>query len=362
MAENSISQTNASDTAYHHVRRSMAEAKYIANDCSPNRYVLVITNTCNLKCPFCFQVKEKNANAMTTREWLALIEQLPDDAWVTITGGEPLLFDGFEEIFTRVTETFNCNIISNGLLLSEKVTELLLSRERFRTLSISIDSIGNGVRGVSPGTWEAVEARLRHFGRLSRSCRPDVVFDVKTMVLDENAAQLFDIHRYCVEEIAFDTHAYQFLKGSPLQHADRCAPFDEIYRKSSSTLYRNWNIIRQQLELIRQYNISRGGQAFLHPRFGDLNSETPLDDVILGLLNNADYDPKLFQPCKSVWESVHINNDGNLIPCMAISMGNIKEKPLYEVLTSEIFMKFRDVIRSCGTVQGCNRCGYLLPF
>ena len=37
---------------------------------------------------------------------------------------------------------------------------------------------------------------------------------------DENAKSLFDIHKYCVEDLKCDTHAFQFLKGSPIQHSD----------------------------------------------------------------------------------------------------------------------------------------------
>ena len=52
------------------------------------------------------------------------------------------------------------------------------------------------------------------------------------MVLDENAKDLLKIHKYCVEELQCDTHAFQFLKGSPIQHSDIMFDFDKIFEKA----------------------------------------------------------------------------------------------------------------------------------
>jgi len=68
-----------------------------------------------------------------------------------------------------------------------------------------------------------------------------------------------------------------------------------------------------------------------------------------------------YKPCKFPWSSVHINVDGNLFPCMAVSMGNVKTTPLPEIIHGKDFMRFKDLIRKEGTVEGCNRCGWLRP-
>ena len=41
---------------------------------------------------------------------------------------------------------------------------------------------------------------------------PKCILDAKTCVLDENAEDLLDIHKYCMEDLNCDTHSYQFLK------------------------------------------------------------------------------------------------------------------------------------------------------
>ena len=102
-------------------------------------------------------------------------------------------------------------------------------------------------------------------------------------------------------------------------------------------------------------------KCFVHPKVVDLNSTKPVDDVDLRFINNGNHNVNDFKACKAPWESVHINVDGNLFPCMAIKMGNVKEQKLADIITSKTFQEFKDKIRAEGTVGGCNRCGYLLP-
>ena len=116
---------------------------------------------------------------------------------------------------------------------------------------------------------------------------------------------------------------------------------------------------KQQLMLIQDYNERTGAKSFLHPSFADLNKLVSLE--CLDVLNCTDHISQNFEPCKFPWSSMHINVDGNLFPCMAVSMGNVKKEQLSKIIFSEKFNKFKSLIREKGTINGCNRCGYLLP-
>ena len=55
-------------------------------------------------------------------EWLNVIQQIPKNSRITMTGGEPMVFKDFNKIFARANEFCETNIISNGLLLyNEKI-------------------------------------------------------------------------------------------------------------------------------------------------------------------------------------------------------------------------------------------------
>ena len=133
------------------------EKAYKAGNLMPKRYCLVLTNLCNLDCDFCYQLRTKQKNALNVEDWINLIKQLPDNSRVTLTGGEPLVFNGFRNVFTEVILRHECNLICNGLLLTEDLIDFLLSSKNFKVLSISIDNRGNTIRkqaNIKEKKWE----------------------------------------------------------------------------------------------------------------------------------------------------------------------------------------------------------------
>ena len=91
------------------------------------------------------------------------------------------MFMGFAEVFKAVASKYPCNIISNGLLLTEEVIELLLRYENFKVLSVSVDDIGNVVRDVKPKQWEEAEEMMRHFVKRRNNLQADTLLDSKTL-------------------------------------------------------------------------------------------------------------------------------------------------------------------------------------
>ena len=91
----------------------------------PRRYVFVLTNLCNLKCTFCFQERKRREDRMHTSDWMKLLSQIPKDSRITLTGGEPLVYKDFKEIFIKANQIGETNIVTNGLLLDdEKIKNL----------------------------------------------------------------------------------------------------------------------------------------------------------------------------------------------------------------------------------------------
>ena len=345
--------------AFHLKHEVLTRVIYHFPNMLPDRYTFVLTNLCNLRCYFCFQKKDLREDRMTLADWLHLAGQLPGYARVTLTGGEPLMFSGFDEIFTFIANRFDCNMISNGLLLNEKRVDFLLSFRKFRVLSISIDDIGNKNRDVNEKQWARTEEMMRYFALRRNQLNSPCVLEAKTVVLDTNASDLLAIHRYCMEELKCDHHSFQFLKGSPTQHADFMFSFEDILKKSHAPVYQKFDVIKDQLEKVREYNLKSGKTAFLHPKIANLNTAKPLPEI--DYLNERDFIKSNYKSCQFPWSSVHVNVDGNLFPCMAVPMGNVKDTSLAEIIHGKDFVRFKDLIRKEGAVEGCNRCGWLRP-
>ena len=347
------------DEEFHNKQERLTREIFASENMLPSRYVYVLTNACNLKCDFCFQDKRPKEKNMKAAHWNNLTDQLPHYARVTFTGGEPLLFKQFKEVFSHVAQKHDCNIITNGMLLSEDIIDFLLQYNHFKVLAISIDNIGNTVRGLQQGEWQHAEHMMRYFIKRRNELGHPAIMEAKTVVLDSNADRLLDIHRYCIEDLHCDHHSYQLLKGSHLQHSDLMFPMEDMFKQSTAPVYRNIDIIEQQLGEIKAYNRQHHKKAFLHPIVGDLNNNEPLPD--LDFINRADLVTENFKPCMFPWSSVHINYDGHLFPCMSISMGNLKEQTLNEIINGKKYRQFKHHLKQRGLVQGCNRCGWIRP-
>ena len=129
----------------------------------PRRYVFVLTNLCNLRCTFCFQERKKRADRMYTSDWMNVISQIPANSRITLTGGEPLVYKDFKEIFVRANQIGETNIVTNGLLLDNENINLLLKEKNFKVLGVSIDNIGNTNRDFKPGQWDKLKKQLNTF-------------------------------------------------------------------------------------------------------------------------------------------------------------------------------------------------------
>ncbi len=186
-----------------------------------------------------------------------------------------------------------------------------------------------------------------------------MLLDAKTVVLDDNADQLFEIYKYLVEKLQVDTHSFQILKGSPVQHADIMFPYSDIHNKFSAYKYEKFNEILNQFEKVRKYNLKNKRISYVHPEWINLNIEKSVFEQNNKILNETDHQQNKFKLCKAPWESIHVNVDGKVFPCLAIDMGNVKSEPLSSIINGEKFKKFKNDLISKSTFNACNRCGYL---
>ena len=176
-----------------------AKMAFEKDNLMPRRYVFVLTNLCNLKCTFCFQERKKRPDSMTTEDWLKVIDQIPKHSRITLTGGEPLVYKDFDKIFAKANNIAETNIVTNGLLLSNQKIEHLINEKNFKVLGVSIDTIGNVNRDFKKSQWETLVQQLNKFTLLRDKKNHEAALDIKTVILDENIDDLFEIHKMATE-------------------------------------------------------------------------------------------------------------------------------------------------------------------
>lgn len=326
----------------------------------PYRYVFVLTNLCNMRCNNCYQEKDSGDNVMTKEKWIDLSNKIPAFSRVTITGGEPLVFAQVQDILREIAGRHQCNLITNGTLLTEELSDLLLSLTKFKILAVSIDNLlssSNNIRGYTERQWSGLESILKEFIRKRDAKNSECKLEIKTLILDENSEELFNIHKYCTETLKADYHNFQFLKGSSLQHSEKNVELDEVFKICQAPVYKKFDIIVKELDRIKAYNIKYAKRSFLHPNLSDIYTKKPAED--LSYLNVAQFNPNNFKSCKFPWSSVHINHDGKVFPCLSVPLGNLKDKSLNEIFRDKPYQDFLRAIKKAGLFQACNRCGWL---
>lgn len=352
-----------SSTASEYYKRQVEYTKlaFEKENLMPRRYVLVLTNMCNLSCSFCFQERKKRADRMTTDNWLNLLDQIPKNSRITLTGGDPFMFKDFEKIFAKANQIAETNMITNGILINDQKMEKLLDQENFKVLAISIDTIGNINRDVKKKDWDKLITQLDRFIKIRDERGIQTALDIKTVILDENIDDLFEIHKFATQRLKSDTHSFMLLKGAEIQHSDIMFNFEQIDKETEAYQYKKFDKLVDQLNKIKEYDLKNGFKSFLHPNLLNFQQKENFKKEELIYLNNKKHEPKNFAPCYAPWGCVYINVDGNLFPCMAVSMGNVKTTKLKDIIFSKTFKKFKKIIKDKGSINGCNRCGYLKP-
>ena len=252
----------------------------------PRRYVFVLTNLCNLRCTFCFQERKKRSDRMTTEDWLKVVNQIPKHSRISLTGGEPLVFKDFDMIFAKANEFSETNIITNGLLLDGQKVERLIDQKNFKILGVSIDTIGNINRDFKKSQWETLVTRLNEFVTLRDKKNHEAALDIKSVILDENIEDLFEIHKFAMKILKADTHSFSMLKGATIQHSDLMFDFQQIDTEYEAYQYKNFNKLVDQLNLIKEYDYKYGYKSYIHPNLINLNDEKKLKKEDLIYLNN----------------------------------------------------------------------------
>lgn len=169
-----------------------------------------ITHQCNLSCRFCYQVeREEKADLkpLSINEWMAIIDKLPRYTIVDITGGEPFTSPVLFELLSYLLQKkFRVSLITNGTIKDERILQLI-AQYGLAYFMVSLDGFSethNQLRGRSE-LYEKTVATLESLNNWKKkynSKKPSIC--IKTMLLNENIAELPSFIEYCVQSLGAD--------------------------------------------------------------------------------------------------------------------------------------------------------------
>ena len=296
---------------------------------TPLKLTISITNTCNLRCRWCYGDCNKAAapKELSTDEWLAFIDYLVENEFIQIyfEGGEPLHRPDFKQILKYSAPKLMTLVRTNGTLVTPR-----LARE--------LKAIGTGrvlvdIMGARPETHDELTGFDGSFEKACAAVKYLTAAGIKTDVLTilnrKNAAEI----QGCLE-LAKGLGALRVgvLRLYPLGRAKRC-----------------WNELALSLE--EQMAV-----------LGTLRAPE-------GLAVMQSWHPNDGNCC---WQAAAVNAYGNAIGCTYlreyVNFGNIRATPFLEIWRrNPLYRQLREgeVEKSCaschakdGTDGGCRSTAY----
>ncbi len=289
----------------------------------PVKVTMELTYNCNLKCFYCYVVKQ-NKKELELNEIKEFIDEIKNlgTLFVTLTGGEPFLRPDIFEIISYLREKkFAVHIITNGTLLNEKAIKTLAKLNPVE-VSISLHGATSKTHDYITGVEGSFELAINAIKQLKSS---DLYTTARCTILRENVKELKKIKSICDE---FGITCLFDPLVTPKDNGDQTPV---LHRADATSLY----------EVLKE------GKVIPYI------SKFPEDDA-----HNLLCSAGITNFCLSPY--------GDVKPCIQIPIiaGNIRKRPLKEIwqkgeiLNTLRNMKPEDIKEcfNCPIREFCNRC------
>ena len=174
-----------------------------------------LTPICNLHCDMCFIRTEKSVvehlgGLHSVDEWLDLAKQFQQlgTLFILLTGGEPLMYPGFKELYVELKRMgFILTINTNGTLIDEEMAQLF-HQYTPRRLNVTL-------YGTTPKTYEALSQNADGYERCMAGLRLLKKYNIDTKinisVVKQNRAEYSELLEIAKElDMPAVVNAYMF--------------------------------------------------------------------------------------------------------------------------------------------------------
>lgn len=309
---------------------------------APLSVTVNITQVCNLRCEHCSRKNELQNRELTKEKFFSIMQKLKSAkvSRVVLTGGEPLLHRDILEIVRALKNNgFRVQILSNLMVKQSLLCEILNHLDKYDELQVSIDGVG------------AVYEQIRKGGSFSRLCdnlmllqKCKCTYRVNMVVTKMNYHQMYDVlniaENYGATGIRFTPFFGDITSKLQVSFSEIMCEFCEVLKKYKRD-HRSIPILSDPVGLVYPIyaNLRRIDKSFLHQTSEFL--------------------------CPACTMGMELDIDGNAIPCSYFNKtmvcgGNIYEKSIEDIWSSEEFEKFRNIdvddpqCNACSEKSNCN--------
>jgi len=304
---------------------------------------IAVTSKCNLSCGHCQRKLLLQQGLISKKEMSAGVfgklekELIPSLKRIQFGGnnfGEQLFASHWDDIFARVTK-FNIDIslVSNATLVSS---------ERLNAMIDAGVEFNFSLEGISDETYASVRGCdfKTYFLTVSEACR-------KKSGSRARVNLGFTAMRDNVTEIP------RLLKTAAELGVDRVTithfvPWEEDQRQQSLVYHKDIanRMLNEARALAGEYNL-----------LVDLPLPFSINETREH--ENRSDDATSLPPCYHPWESVSINERGEVMPCCASSaiMGSLEDSSFSTIWNNRKYQKLRKTVNSSRPLSFCRQCG-----
>lgn len=315
--------------------------------------VVSLTNKCNLKCIMCkIRDIEWSLPEKTKNEIVALFPFLEKVIW---QGGEAFLYDGFEELLDEAGKhRLKQVIITNGLLINEKIAEKLAKLNL--ELTFSVDGTTKKIyEYIRPGSnFEKVIRNIKLINSIRAKSGSKMTTRLNVYVINSNYHQV----------PKFIEFAKKYGFNSVLLNSAGCdfENYEEnmFYYNRDSDLFKSVDGLRDKLiKKADKYNIKLENRIPSKKMFDKLEGYIKIENE--NVLNDKQHNLKnkigrLF--CHVPWQRLYIDIGGGVRPeCQCpikYSVGNVKNNSIEEIWNGDKIAEYRKRIIENNIDDFCN--------
>ncbi|MDP2909206.1 MAG: radical SAM protein [Nanoarchaeota archaeon] len=331
---------------------------------APQRVLLYPTNSCNLKCVFCYQqlAPYDYSDFMPKQKWLDLTEELCKMGVEVLQisgGGEPMLVpDTVLEMMETIKRHGVCGrLVTNGTVWKEEWVKKVIELN-WDNIIFSIDGpdakIHDSLRGVK-GSFEKTVRSIklfRYYKEVYKAEKP--LLEFSTVFCKSNFEHIDKIirlaHDIGVKVITFEP----VFVSNPYVHKIKLTKEQRIHFMK--------DIVPDALNLARSLGIITNLESLINLKVveetGNLKEEIK---SIKEKGKDADLIKKfpfIDTPCFEPWLWPKIEANGEVGPCSTNMLAgeNIKNKTFKEVWYGKHFSDFRKAVMENRLPDGCSNC------
>jgi len=321
----------------------------------PEAVMLYLTERCNLNCKVCFLKHIKiDYKELEVWDWIRLIDEVAQyNPRISISGGEPLLYNGIDEILDYLhRKGLSTTLTTNGTLIDRHLLSILKNIER---LKISIDGpeeIHDKLRGIK-GTYKKVIHNIEMLNKIklekSRQTPFLTMYSIITTDLLPYLEQMIEIAiKNKFQQIRF-LHLL-FLSEEDINAAKNIFPDRLYYWKGA---------VFNAEHFVHSEKIAEGIMKIKEKKYPIIVEFEP-DFNFQNILKYYRRDTHFFLSyrgkCRMPWTSMTIKQDGRVEICPDYIIGDTKEDSLKEIWNSKRAKELRKFISQRNTFPVCKAC------